>query len=75
MIVVEVKDNGIGMNFEETKKIFEPFFQGSSQKKYNPNGLGVGLYISKKICESLEGFIKVQSEPGEGSTFTFAMKV
>lgn len=63
------------MTEEEIKNIFDPFYKGKSQIHLNSSGIGLGLAISKKICESLEGYIHVESAPNLGSKFIFSMKV
>lgn len=68
-----VKDTGIGIKPEFHEKIFERFRQAdiSIDKLYG--GLGIGLSISKGYTELLGGKIRVQSEPGKGSTFYFTI--
>ena len=75
LAVVSVRDQGIGMTEEESINIFDQFYKGKSQIHLNSAGIGLGLAISKKICENLEGSISVKSAPNLGSKFTFSMKV
>lgn len=77
MIQITVQDDGIGIAEDELHSIFEPFSKSTSllSQKHNLKGNGVGLSISKAICRSLEGDIEVNSQLGEGATFTFTMKV
>ncbi len=63
--VVEVNDNGCGMNDEIRRKIFDPFFT----TKAAGIGTGLGLSISLRLITELGGRIEVESEPGKGSTF------
>ena len=63
--VLEVKDNGCGMNQETTKKIFEPFYTTKSRAK----GTGLGLYVCRGLVESLNGKLEVDSLPCKGTTF------
>ncbi len=63
--VIEVRDNGCGMNKHQTKKIFEPFY---SSKNSNFNW-GMGLYYVREIVKSHLGSIRVESKEGEGSSF------
>jgi len=60
-----VADTGKGMNFEQTQKIFRPFYTTKEEGK----GTGLGLSISLSIVESMGGTIEVQSVPGAGSAF------
>ena len=60
-IRVVVEDKGIGLSAQDAKKVFDLFWLSKSpiSQSLNKNGNGIGLYICKKICESLEGHIKV----------------
>ncbi len=64
-IIIEIKDNGIGMTQEIRKKIFEPFFTTKQKGK----GTGLGLATAYGTAAGHKGFITVESEPGKGSTF------
>ena len=77
MLEVQVIDKGIGMSALEKEHIFEPFMKPDSaqSQSLNKRGHGVGLSVCKQICESMHGGITVYSEPGNGSRFTFRMKV
>jgi PAS domain S-box-containing protein len=63
-----VSDRGIGIAPEHLGRIFDRFERAVSERHYG--GLGLGLYISRTIVESLGGTISVRSEPGRGATFT-----
>ena len=67
----EVKDNGIGMNAEQLERIFDPFTQAESGTTRNYGGTGLGLSITKTLVEMMGGRLVVESEPGEGSAFSF----
>ncbi len=64
-VVVKIKDTGQGMDKKTAGRIFEPFFSTKTER----GGYGLGLSISRKIIEEHDGFISVESKPGEGSVF------
>lgn len=63
-----IQDTGIGIPEEKKNLIFLPYRQASNQKR-NIDGIGMGLYIVKKIIDSLSGTIEIQSEPDKGTAF------
>ncbi|MGA1825448.1 MAG: ATP-binding protein [bacterium] len=65
-VLVEISDNGCGMNQEKMNKIFEPFYT----TKGNQGGTGLGLSISFNIVKEHGGDIAVSSQPGKGCTFS-----
>lgn len=65
-ILIQVKDNGIGIKQEYLDKVFEMFFRATNKS----SGSGLGLYIVKEAVEKLGGTISVKSAPGEGTDFT-----
>ncbi len=62
-ISMAITDSGTGISEEELPHIFEPFFSTK------PTGMGIGLYVAKKIIEAHGGTIAAKSEPGRGTTF------
>lgn len=64
--MIRITDNGTGIDKEDQKKLFEPFFSTKETGK----GTGLGLYVAKSIIESFRGVISVQSEPGYGTSFS-----
>jgi len=74
-IEVRVSDTGIGISHEKQKSLFNSFVQVDSGTSRNFGGTGLGLSISKSIVEHMGGKIKVESEPGKGSVFTFTAKL
>jgi signal transduction histidine kinase len=72
LTTIEVKDHGIGIKPEMLSRIFKPFERAVSVRNYG--GLGLGLFIASTIVEGLGGAIRVESNPGEGSTFTVELQ-
>ncbi len=66
---LSVRDEGIGVAPEEQERIFEQF-ERSASVQHHFKGLGLGLWITKRIIEAHGGTIRLWSEPGKGSTFT-----
>jgi len=71
-LIVEVQDTGRGISKEEQEKLFEPYQQLEGERA-RLSGLGLGLSLAKKLVELHGGRIWVQSEKGEGSTFSFSI--
>ena len=68
---MEISDTGKGMTQETISKLFTPFFT----TKPRGQGTGLGLSISRDIVARHGGRIEVQSEPGQGSTFTLCLPI
>jgi len=66
-----VRDNGIGMNPEHARRIFEPFQRLHGEEEYP--GTGIGLAVCERIIDQLGGRIWASSSPGEGSVFQFTL--
>lgn len=70
-IMIEIKDNGRGIKDTETNNIFKRFYRGKNAD--NEEGVGIGLYLSRKIISMQNGFIKVKSKENEGSSFSIML--
>lgn len=74
-LMVSVRDTGIGVSQDDQAKLFERFRQATPKTQENYGGSGLGLFISRKLCQLHGGDIGVASKEGEGSTFGFFFKV
>ncbi|WP_017257158.1 hybrid sensor histidine kinase/response regulator transcription factor [Pedobacter arcticus] len=72
-VLIEVKDNGIGIGKEVEEKLFDNFYQIKRDKKVKSKGFGIGLYLAKKIIEQQNGTISYQSELGKGTVFYISL--
>jgi signal transduction histidine kinase/CheY-like chemotaxis protein len=72
-VYFEIVDTGIGIPEDKLQSVFESFSQGSIEVNRKYGGTGLGLTIVKKLIELLGGEIKLKSEVGKGSTFTFKL--
>jgi PAS domain S-box-containing protein len=70
-----VADTGIGMGSEQIAKLFKPFAQAEVATTRKYGGTGLGLIICKRLAELMGGSIWVESAPGQGSKFSFAIRV
>ncbi|CAH8368959.1 unnamed protein product [Eruca vesicaria subsp. sativa] len=70
-LLVTVEDTGVGIPFEAQSRIFTPFMQADSSTSRTYGGTGIGLSISKRLVELMQGEIGFVSKPGVGTTFSF----
>jgi len=72
-VVFQVSDTGIGMTPEQMGRLFEAFTQADASTASRYGGTGLGLAITKRFSELMGGNVRVESTPGEGSTFTLTV--
>ena len=70
-----MSDTGVGITEDQQRKIFEEFHQVDDSITRKKGGTGLGLSITKRIIEMHGGQLRVESKPGEGSTFSFTLPV
>ncbi len=70
---VSVTDQGIGIKEDKISSVFSAFSQADSSVSRKFGGTGLGLAICRQLCELMDGTIRVESEYGKGSTFSFAV--
>ncbi len=71
---ISVKDQGIGIDTKEQGHVFEKFYRAKGARKKEPQGTGLGLFITKSAIEQMNGQVELESRPNEGATFTFWLK-
>ena len=75
-VIIEIKDTGTGIAAAEIDKIFDRFYQTEHLNSLNTGaGTGIGLALTKGIVELHHGTIRVESEPGKGSSFIITLKL
>ncbi|MBL0714140.1 MAG: GHKL domain-containing protein [Desulfosarcina sp.] len=67
-VTIQISDNGCGISEEHMQSIFDPFYTSK------PHGTGLGLSIVHSILESYDGWLEVDSQPGQGTRFTMKIK-
>jgi len=72
-VLFTVEDRGLGIEPQDRKHIFEPFYRGREAVSQQIQGSGLGLNLVLRIAEAHGGRVNVASEPGKGSTFTLAL--
>jgi signal transduction histidine kinase len=74
-LALSIKDTGIGMNEEERRRLFQKFYRVQNEKTKKVTGTGLGLWITKKMVEMMDGKIMVDSIKGAGSEFTIIFPI
>jgi signal transduction histidine kinase len=73
LVQLSISDTGIGLTAEQMGRIFQPFVQSDASVTANFGGTGLGLTITRRFCELMNGTIAVESEFGVGATFTVSL--
>ena len=74
-LLITIKDTGRGIPAEEIPKLFTKFHRATDTLKYDYDGEGIGLYLSKLIVEEHKGKIRIDSEMGVGTIFTITLPI
>lgn len=74
-VAIEVEDTGIGMDSEKTSALFEAFRQESEGIAREYEGSGLGLAVTKRVVDQMDGTIEVETEKGQGTCFTVQLPV
>ena len=72
-VLISVRDQGIGIEADEGRVIFQKFVRGHAAKRAGIKGTGIGLTMVQQISEAMGGEVRLQSQPGVGSTFTIVL--
>jgi signal transduction histidine kinase len=74
-VCISVEDRGIGIDSQDLKEIFEPFYRSPAVTAAQIHGNGLGLPLAARIAEAMGGRLRVESVPGKGSSFTIHLPV
>ncbi len=72
-VVVSIKDTGLGIPTEDVSHLFQKFYRVDNMDRQSIGGTGLGLYLSRRLAESMQGRLWVESTHGQGSTFYFEL--
>ena len=72
-VFLEVSDEGIGVDREDRRRIFNRFYRGKDSHRVSTGGTGLGLALVRATVEAHGGSISITSEPGKGSRFTIRL--
>ena len=70
---MSVSDHGVGLSSDQAAHVFDRFYRASESSSGAPRGVGLGLFLCKRMVEAQGGRISVESSPGLGSTFRFTL--
>jgi signal transduction histidine kinase len=72
-VLLGVRDEGLGIPSREQKRIFQKFVRGADATRAGVRGVGIGLALVTRIVQAHGGSVRLDSEPGRGSTFTIVL--
>jgi signal transduction histidine kinase len=72
-VAIGVRDRGLGIPLHEQREIFEKFVRGADSKALRIKGTGIGLAMVRHIVQAHGGEVQLESQPGQGSTFTVSL--
>lgn len=75
LLEFSVRDTGIGLSQDEISQLFQPFYQVDSSTSRKHGGTGLGLTICKRLISMMNGEIRVESQPGKGTIFSFTVRL
>lgn len=75
MVAFTVADSGPGLSAEDLGRVFEAFVQGSGPAGTRPQGVGLGLSISRELARAMGGDVVCTSQPGQGAEFVFTARI
>lgn len=72
-VVISVQDSGLGIPAEDVPHLFQKFYRVDNADRQAIGGTGLGLYLSRRLAEAMQGRLWVESTHGQGSTFSFEL--
>jgi two-component system sensor histidine kinase SenX3 len=72
-VEISVRDHGIGIPARDLERVFERFYRVDQARSRQTGGTGLGLAIVRHVVQNHDGTVRVESRPGEGSTFTLCL--
>jgi len=74
-VTISISDQGPGISPDDLPYIWDRFYRGDKSRARTYGGTGLGLAITKKLVQAMQGDIRVDSQVGKGSTFTFTLPI
>jgi signal transduction histidine kinase len=70
---VSIRDSGVGMSADTRSRAVEQFFRSDDARRLVPDGSGIGLYAARGLVEAMDGSLRIDSQPGAGTTVTVTL--